>query len=226
MKNLKGNITPLPVDFYPICASDIVRHLEDQLGFPIHADFSVWDNRPEWEKPDNRGSSYVIMRAIFRPQDVTIPQQSQNYMERLMQQSGAGIQYQKEVMEVLGKFMFPKNMAQVLNMPEQLQRLAKMGIHGERLQELVRRPNMFYEPIKNMYGCYLRPERIIYDMFVDMDAAEPNTMAGKVDIVKLEDSTQGDAIKWGVLLWTGGGSQQFSNYGVTIDDVFQKEIPR
>ncbi|MBO4734956.1 MAG: hypothetical protein J5614_01040 [Paludibacteraceae bacterium] len=224
--NLKGNIKALPVDFFPITTTDVVRHLQDQLGFQVHADFSVWDNRSPWEKPDNRGSSYVIMRAIFRPQDITIPNQSQNYMERLVQASGAGIQYQKDVISILKKFMFPQDMARVQNMPEELQRLAKMGIYGERLQELMRRPNMFYEPIKEHYGCYLRPERIIYDMFVDLDAAEPNTLAGKVDIVKLEDSDQAETIKWGVLLWHGTSAQTIGNYGVTIDDVFQQQIPR
>ena len=137
--NLKGNIKALPVDFFPITTTDVVRHLQDQLGFQVHADFSVWDNRSPWEKPDNRGSSYVIMRAIFRPQDITIPNQSQNYMERLVQASGAGIQYQKDVISILKKFMFPQDMARVQNMPEELQRLAKMGIYGERLQELMRR---------------------------------------------------------------------------------------
>lgn len=224
--NLKGNISKLPVDFYPISASDIVRHLQDQLGIPVKADFSVWDNRSPWEKPENRGSSYVIMRAIFRPQDVVVPNQAQGYMERLVQASGAGITYQKDIIETLQKFMFPQDMAKVQHMPEELQRLARMGIYGdERLGELIRRPTMFYEPTVNTYGCYLRPERIIYDMFIDLDAAEPNTMAGKVSIVKLEDSEQGDAIKWGVLLWHGAG-QTFGNYGVTIDDVFQQKIPR
>lgn len=220
---LNGNITEIPVKFYRITASDIVRHLQDKLGFPVQADFRVWDNRADWEKPGNVSKCYVIMRAIFRPEDVTVAQSSSSYMERLVNNLGSGIQFQSDVMDVLNPLMFPQNMSKVQFMPDQLQRLATMGIYGHRLEELMRRPNMFYDQINGRYGVYLRPERIITNMFIDVDANRP---AGKVDIIQVQDAAQAEAIQWGCLLWTGSGSVAMSDYGVTIDDVFGQEVPK
>jgi len=222
--NFKGNVSAneVPVKFYRFSASDVVRHLQDQLGFQIKADFRVWDNRAEWEKPGTVGKCYVIMRAIFRPEDVTIPQNAATYAERQIMAMGAGVQMQKDVMDTLKPFMFPQNMPNIQWQPDELARFATMGIHGNRLQELINRPGIFYDRENNHYGVYLRPERILNDIFIDTATGQP---AGLVDIINVRDSEQAEAIQWDMLLWTNKASGT-SGYGVTIDDVFGQQIPQ
>lgn len=212
----KGNLTEIPVKHYIITATDIARYLGDQLGVRFDCDFTLLDNRGPWEKPLNFQKCYVLMRAIFATEDICVPTDTTNYADRFLSENSANMQFRKEFIETLRPFMFPENMAQVRLMPAEQARLAEMGLKGRDLEDLMRRPGLFYDTINKKWGVYLRPERIIADMAKD---PATNTVRGVLSHVYLDGNPQQpESIKWGINIYNG--STSVTSYGVTVDDVF------
>ena len=200
-----------------ISTSDVVKHLQDELGFTFDCDFMLWDNRAEWEKPLNTNKCYVIMRATFRPEDIAIKPEANDYVSKTLQAMSTGITFKKDVMDVLEKFMLPKNFAKELRDNPQKQRMfAEMGIFGARLEDLLRRPGLFYDKVNNRFGVYLLPEMIIRDMAADPETGEP--FQGLISYGYVSgDNTNAAAISWGVNFY---GQSSTGLSGVSIDAVF------
>ena len=101
----KAHLTEIPVRHARISSSDVVEHLAELLGFNFDCDFALWDNRADWEKPMTTNKCYVIMRAVFRPEDITIRANSADYATQVLMATGAGTQFREDVVETLKPFM-------------------------------------------------------------------------------------------------------------------------
>lgn len=216
----KGNLSEIPVKHYVVTSSDVARYLSDQLGIRIDCDFSIWDNRAPWEKPANWHKCYVIMRAVFRPEDICIPTNQQDYADRCLAEFSANIQFREDFYKTIKQFMFPENMNQAHMLPpEKISRLAEMGIKGDALNELMRRPDLFYDPVNQRFGVYLRPERIIADMAKD---PATNKDSGIISYAYIDGSSNSaESIRWGINVYQGSSVMgKLGSVGVTIDDVF------
>lgn len=215
---MKSHLTEIPVKHARISSSDVVAHLQDLLGFGFDCDFILCDNRADWEKPMTTNKCYVIMRTVFRPEDITVEATSSDYADRILKATGAATQFKQNVIKTLEPFMFPENMAQVDRMPEKLQQLAEQGIAGSRLDELKRRPRLFYDQVNQRFGLYLRPECIIKDIVARHYGDENGVFKGVMGFGYLSgDNQNAAAITWGVNIY-----ENMSNTpsGVTIDAVF------
>ena len=73
--------------------------------------------------------------------------------------------FKDTVINVLKPFMFPADIVNVHQQPEKEAILASMGLYGEPLNKIIRRPNIFYDQVTDRFGVYLCPEKIIVDMF-------------------------------------------------------------
>jgi hypothetical protein len=212
----KGNLKTLPVDHHIVSSSDIVEYLQNQLGFRFDCDFQLWDNRADWEKPMTTNKCYVVMRVIFRPEDIRIVEPIQTYVDKVMEENASGIRFKDDVVEVLKQFMFPSNIALVRQQPDTLQRLAEQGIYGDRLERLIRRPDIFYDQVNKRFGVYLRPELIIKDMCKDADT---DKIDGVMAFGYVSDAgNNAAAITWGVNVYHN--IRSVSSSGVSIDAVF------
>jgi hypothetical protein len=212
---IKANLKELPVKHYNVSSSDVVDHLQNELGFKFDCDFKIWDNRAEWEKPMATNKCFVIMRAVFRPEDIVIQANTHEYADRVLSEVMSGIKFKDNVMKTLEPFMFPKNMGAIKQYPERLQVLAEQGIYGEHLEELIRRPRLFLDKVNNRFGIYLRPEKIITDMMTDPATGKP---AGAISFGYVSDANGNAAsISWGVNLYENLSA---AVGGVSIDAVF------
>lgn len=212
---IKANLKELPIKHYNVSSSDVVEYLQNLLGFRIDCDFKVWDNRSEWEKPMATNKCFVIMRAVFRPEDITFTAQSHEYVDRILGETMSGIKFKDTVINTLEPFMFPKNMAMIRNYPEKLRVMAEQGIYGANLEELIKHPRLFLDKENNMFGLYLRPEKIIYDMISEADTNKP---AGAMSFGYVSDSNKNAAsIAWGVNVYENMSARMS---GVNIDAVF------
>lgn len=213
----RSHLTEIPVKHARISSSDVVAHLQDLLGFGFDCDFILCDNRADWEKPMTTNKCYVIMRAVFRPEDITVPTNSSEYVDKVLKATSAGTQYREDVMNTLKPFMFPQNMAAAKQQPEILQRLAEQGVAGNRLEELMRRPNIFYDQVNQRFGLYLRPERIINDIIVRHYGTN-GVFNGVMSFGYLAgDNQNAAAITWGINVYE---NMTNTPSGITIDAVF------
>lgn len=214
MAQTKGNLQELPIKHYVISDSEVKQYLRDQLGgIAFDADFALWDNRAEWEKPAACEKCYVIMRAVFDPRDICVTNAKKDFVTTVLESMSADMQFREDVMNALKPFMFPKNMANTKFMPDQLARLASMGITGNRLEELMRRPGLFYDQVNKRFGLYLRPERIIEDMVRD---PATNALDGTMSFGYVVSADNGGFIRWGVNVY----HSKVAKSGVSIDSVF------
>jgi hypothetical protein len=214
----KANLKQIPVEHYVVSSSEVTEHLQNQLGFPIDADFKLLDNRGPFEKPMATEKCYVVMRVVIRPDDIRVKGKSEGYVDQVLKETAAGMMYKDDILEILKPFMFPENMAQVDRMPEKLQQLAEQGIAGSRLDELKRRPRLFYDQVNQRFGLYLRPECIIKDIVARHYGDENGVFKGVMGFGYLSgDNQNAAAITWGVNIY-----ENMSNTpsGVTIDAVF------
>lgn len=214
----KAHLKKLPVDHYMISASEVVEHLQNQLGFPIDCDFQLLDNRGPFEKPLATHKCYVLMRVVIRPEDIRVNDQITGYVDQVLHDTSAGISFKDTVINVLKPFMFPEKIADVRNNPQKLAEFAEMGLVGEPLEKLMRRPNIFYDRVNNRFGVYLRPEKIIADMCANPDT---NKVDGTVSFGFVSDAAgNAAAISWGVNVYHSNIVGAASVGGVTIDAVF------
>lgn len=183
----KANIQPIPCDRYVITASQVVKYLQDQLGFNIGYDFTRWVGI-------SADQSYVRMRVVFNPKDIVADSNSSDYVDRILAAKGAGLQFKDTVIEALKPYMFPDNIGYVQQTQEDYERMYSLGIAGDRMEELARFSKLTYNPQAKLFRLYLRPERIIYDMLSD-----PSTdkVDGNMSILTVSGTTS-DTIRWEV----------------------------
>lgn len=215
-------LTEVPVRHAKITSSNIEAYLQTKLGFRIDCDFAIWDNRAEWEKPLRTDKCFVIMRAIFRPEDITIATAPTDYTSRVLASMGSGRTYKKDVMDVLTPFMFPESIADLKQNKQEYidtrRKLAEMGIHGDRLEELIRRPGLFYDQVNDRFGVYLRPERIIPMILKEYyTAKDGKPFNAPWSMGYVSGDMNGVAYTWGINIYDGMG---MPSSGVTIDAVF------
>jgi len=212
----KANLKSLPIEHYMISSSEVVEYLQNQLGFAFDCDFQLCDNRAEWEKPVATEKCYVIMRVVFRPEDICISSQVANYVDKVLADAAAGMQFKDTVVEALKPFMFPENLgARLQQDPELVRKLAQQGLFGEKLDRIVRRTKLFYDKTAHAWGVYLRPEEIIKDMCTDPGT---NKLDGIVAFGYVSgDSNNASAITWGVNVYH---NCHVGMKGVDIDAVF------
>lgn len=213
----KGNISPMPIEHYKISASEVVKYLQNELGIGFDCDFKVLDNRAPYEKPMATEKCYVIMRCVFRPEDICVSEHSATYVDKVLQQMGSGKKFKDNVISVLEKFMFPENMRELAQKPDKAQQLASQGLYGPELKRLIDHPRFFYDKTNDRFGIALRPECIIKDMLRDVTT---NTLDGIMNFGYLDGNSQNTAaVTWGVNVYRNVGFAM-SNGGITIDAVF------
>ena len=213
----KANLKTLPIEHHIVTSSDIVTYLQNQLGFPFDCDFKLYDNRGPYEKPMATEKCYVLMRAVFRPEDICIQDQVSNYVDKVLSESGSNQKFKDTVLKVLEPFMFPENMQELRHDPEKRAMLAAQGLYDERLEALIRHPRFFYDKVNNRFGIALRPERIIADMCSD---EATNKLDGIMSFGYVSDANNNAAtITWGVNVYHTTGVN-IGRAGVTIDAVF------
>jgi hypothetical protein len=209
--NNKAGIQPIPTDRYIITGSDIIKYLQDQLGFGVGHDFTRWTG----VSPD---LSYVRMRVIFAPKDIVADSGSAtDYVERKLAEFSAGLTFKDYVIDTLKPFMYPENINDVRNRPEDLQRLYTIGVFDDRLNEIIQHSKLNYCQEANVFRLYLRPERIIADMLKNPDTG---AIDGNMSIVTVY-GTSSETIRWDVAVTHG--TQSFEGNGqMSIDAVFNQ----
>jgi len=216
--NTKGNLKPLPIEHYPVTSSDIVNYLANQLGFPFDCDFKIFDNRAQFEKPMAVEKCFVVMRCVFRDEDICVSRGTNDYVDKVLSAASAGKKFKDDVVAVLKDYMFPANIAQELRQnPAKAQELANQGLYGDRLDKIMRHPGFFYDEEEKKWGLYLRPERIIYDMCKDPDT---DKLDGTMGFGYLNDAGGNAAsITWGVNVYHKSGLK-LGIGGISVEQIF------
>ena len=214
----KANLKQIPVEHYVVSSSEEAEHLQNQLGFPIDCDFRLLDNRGPFEKPMATEKCYVVMRVVIRPDDIRVKGKSEGYVDQVLKETAAGMMYKDDILEILKPFMFPADIVRVHQMPEKEAQLAAMGLCGEPLEKIIRRPSLFYDQVTDRFGIYLCPEKIIGDMCKDPDTDAIN---GYISFGYVSgDNMNAAAIQWGVNVYHSSIIGVKGMNGVTIDAVF------
>lgn len=181
----KANIKPIPTERYNISTGDIVKYLQDQLGFGVACDFTRWTGV-------TIDHSYVRMRVVFNPNDIIAKPSSKDYVDRVLEQNAAGIMFKDNVIDTLKPYEYPEGTEQIRNIPDKIKRLYELGVYNERFDEIIKFSNLSYSREANFFCIYLRPERIIADML-------SNPATGKIDgemsILGVLGTTS-DTIRW------------------------------
>jgi hypothetical protein len=206
----KAGINRIPKDLYTITSADVMNYLQNTiLGFNVAYDFTRWTGvTPE--------HSYVRMRCVLTPKDIVASSTSNDYVDRILNENAAGITYDKDVIDSLTPFMYPKSISNIYNHKDDLERLAKYGVYGERLTELIRFSRINFSEQTGLFCICLRPERIIADMLADPST---NTIDGKMEIVGVHGTTS-ETIRWDVEVSRTNNIMNTSE--ISIDTIFTK----
>ena len=206
----KANIQPIPTDRYVITSSDVVKYLQNQLGFTFICDFTRWTG----VSPDK---SYVRMRAVFQPDDVIAKTTASGYVDSILAATASDLKFKSTVMDTLKPFMYPSTIGDIWNHPEDLKRLAEMGLVQERLMDLVANAKLSYYNGVNLFRLYHRPERIIADMLADPAS---NEVKGHMEIIGVYGTTS-ETIRWEVAVTnTKNSFNELSD--INLDAIFDR----
>lgn len=205
----KANIKPIPMERYSISSSDVIKYLQDQLGFTIAYDFTRWTGITE-------NLSYVRMRVVLNPDNIIAKNTSSDYVDRILADNAAGIRFKDTVIDTIKPYMYPNNVGDIANRPEDLNRLFQMGLYNERLAEILKYANLTYSKESNVFLIYLRPERIISDMLSDPST---NKIDGDLSIIGVHGTTS-ETIRWDVAITKNNNS--FGNSEISMDALFNK----
>ena len=210
--NNKAGIERLPVDRYMISSNEVTVFLQNQLGFTVGVDYTRWTGV-------TANHSYVRMRVALAPKDILAPKDAAtNYAERVLQQNAAGLQFKKEVMEVLERYMYSKNLeTNIRNDQEKLREMYTYGVYGERLNEILTKGKLSYAPDCGLFRLYLMPDAIVRDMLSDPSTNEVN---GALSITGVFGSTS-DTIRWEVEVSKGGALTSSEMGSIPLDKIFQ-----
>lgn len=206
----EAGIQPIPTDRYLITGSQIIKYLQDQLTFGIGCDFTRWTG----VSPD---LSYVRMRVIFNPKDIIASTTtSKDYADRKLAEYSAGLTFKDTVIDTLKPFMYPENVADVRNNPEELQRLYTIGVYDDRLNEIISQSKLNYCQEANVFRLYLRPERIITKMLSDPATGK---IDGDMSIITVLGTTS-ESIRWDVAV--SKERSRFDGGQLSIDAIFNR----
>lgn len=206
----KAAIQPIPSDRYMITTSDVQKYLQDELGFEIRCDFTRWTGM----SPDK---SYVRMRVVLFPDDIIAKRTMDDYADIVLAGAGAGNSFKNTVIDTLTPFMYPDTIGDLYNHPDDIKRLADMGVYQERLFDIVSNAKLNYCREANLFRLYLRPERIITDMLAD---PKTNKVKGHMDIIGVYGTTS-ETIRWEVAVTKNKNS--FGNINdLNMDAIFDR----
>lgn len=192
----KAGIQPIPTDTYSITGGDVIRYLRNELGFdPAGYDFTRWTG------PDAK-FGYVRMRVVFYASDLIAKKTSKDYVDRILESNATGIAFKDTVINTLTPFMYPASVKDIFAHPEDLEKMARRGIYGERLEEIIQNQSLNLCADANLFRVYLRPERIIEDMLRD---PATNEIDGNFTILGIHGTTT-ETIRWEVLINKGRNS--------------------
>lgn len=208
-ENNKAKIERQKVDRYVISSNQVTSYLQNQLGFPIGADYTRWTGV-------TANHSYVRMRVGIANKDIVAQQATPtNFVGRVLQENVAGVTFKDVVRDVLKPFMYPENFGPILSDPVKLNEMGIYGLGGNRLDEVIRFSQLAYVQEQKMWRVYLRPEKIIEDMLSD-------ATTGKIDgsfAITGVFGTESDSIRWEVEITKGGTSN--TELGViSLDKLF------
>jgi len=206
----KAMIQPIPTDRYRISSTEVIKYLQDQLGFVVDYDFTRWTGI----SPDN---SYIRLRIVIAHDDIVARNTSRDYVDKVLEENAAGIRFKDNVINTLKPFMYPLNMQDIRNKPEQMARFEALGIVGPRLDEIIRYSKLTYHRETNSFGLYLRAERIIADMLTD-----PNTgvINGDMEILGVFGTTP-ETFRWEVAVTRNrSGASATGHTGISLDQIF------
>jgi hypothetical protein len=208
-ENNKAKIERQKVDRYVISSNQVTSYLQNQLGFPIGADYTRWTGV-------TANHSYVRMRVGIANKDIVAQQATPtNFVGRVLQENVAGVTFKDVVRDVLKPFMYPENFGPILSDPVKLNEMGIYGLCGNRLDEVIRFSQLAYVQEQKMWRVYLRPEKIIEDMLSD-------ATTGKIDgsfAITGVFGTESDSIRWEVEITKGGTSN--TELGViSLDKLF------
>lgn len=206
----KAGIQPIPTDHYTITGSEVVKYLQDQLGFGVAFDFTRWTGAV----PD---LSYVRMRVVFNPKDIVVDSTAKDYVDRKLEEYAAGTKFDSDTIEILKPFMYPTNINELRNNPEDMQRLYMLGILEDRFDEIVRNAKLNYCREANVFRLYLRPERIIEDMLRNPTT---NKIDGTMSILGVR-GTSSETIRWDVAV-TRKPNAFIGNSELSVDAIFNR----
>ena len=206
----KAGIQPIPTDNYTITGSEVVKYLQDQLGFGVAFDFTRWTG----VVPD---LSYVRMRVVFNPKDIVVPSDAKDYVDRKLEEYAAGTKFDADTIEILKPFMYPEKINEIRNNPEDMQRLYKLGVLEDRFDEIVRNAKLNYCREANVFRLYLRPERIIEDMLRNPTT---NKIDGTMSILGVR-GTSSETIRWDVAV-TRKPSAFIGNSELSVEAIFNR----
>jgi hypothetical protein len=207
----KSGVQPVPCDRYVITSSQVIKYLQDQLGFSVGYDFTRWVGV-------SADQSYVRMRVVFNPKDIIADSASKDYVDKVLEAKGAGLQFKDTVINTLKPYMFPDNTGLVQKSQDDIDRMYLIGIFGERYEEILRFAKLSYNQQANLFRLYLRPERIIYDMLAD-----PSTdkVDGTMSILAVA-GTSSDTIRWEVAVERNNGAFS-SKTDLSMDQIFYRQ---
>lgn len=204
----KAGITPIPTDRYIISGSQVVKYLQDQLGFGFGYDFTRWVGA-------NPDTSYVRMRTVFQNSDIVVPADEHDFVMRTLQRNSSGISFKDTVIDTLKPYMYPK-LDDIQNQDaDTLDRLYKLGIIGERVMELRKYGELDYCEQKGVWRLYLAPEKIIVDMLSDPTTGKPN---GELTIIAVLGTTS-ESIRWEVAV--SRKSNEIISTDLSVDAVYR-----
>ena len=185
----KSGVQPVPCDRYVITSSMVLKYLQDQLGFSVGSDFTRWVGvTPE--------QSYVRMRVVINPKDIMADSNSKDYVDRILESKGAGIQFKDTVINTLKPYTF----------------------FGDRYEEISRFAKLSYSSQANLFRIYLRPERIIYDMLSD---PATDKVDGTMSILAVQ-GTSSDTIRWEVAVERKGNNFA-AKTDLSMDQIFYRQ---
>jgi hypothetical protein len=205
----KANIERQKIDRYVISSNQVTSYLQNQLGFPIGADFTRWTGV-------TANHSYVRMRVGIANKDIVAAQtQPHGFVDRVLQNNASGTNFKSNVTAVLKPFMYPEDLREILSDPANVQAMYQYGVYGQRLEEIIKFSQLAYVQDQKMWRLYLRPERIIRDMLSDVDTGE---IDGSFAITGVF-GTESETIRWEVEITKGGMSN--TELGVvSLDKLF------
>ena len=192
----KAGIERQEVDRYVISSSQVVSYLQNQLGFPIGADFLRWTGV-------TANHSYVRMRVGIANKDIVAQRpDATTYVERVLQDNSNGMDFKSNVNDILKKFMYPDpiKFSTLLQDPMAVQDMYQYGLYGDRLAEVIKHSKPAYVKDQKMWRLFLRPEKILEDMLSD---PATNKVDGTFAITGVF-GTDSDSIRWEIEITKGG----------------------
>jgi hypothetical protein len=196
--------------------SDLANYLQNVvLGFPIGTSYRTFGL-------DGYNPSYVEMCIAIDPKDILVANKNPDFIDRMLQKTGAQEPLKEDVIKRLEPYMFPKEFAAVRNFPDTVANLRAIGIYGEFLDKLIDQSKLTCgidpQTGQKAFSVALRPEKIIEEMLTDPatgkledgGSLKIRTIIGRPNLP--------ETIRWEVLNNVNVGNNSLN--GVNINAIF------